>query len=264
VQLQQNLDQFRNAGISVFAISYDEVDAQHAFAEEFGITYPLLADPDHKAIEATGVLNTLVRPDEEGIYGVPFPGSYMVGTDGTVEEKLFFQHYRTRPSAATVLREGFGLDFEVGMNPRADDDGEGVRVAATLGGAGMVFMETSTLYVDFDLDEGLHIYGTPIPEGYTATEVSVSGPERARSGAPRYPGTKPFKVEGLAEEFQVLDGDPRVAVSIQSSLNEGESFPLEVTVKYQACTDSECMLPQTQTLNLEVPIHPLNLPAPRG
>ena len=144
MQLQRNLDQFEAAGIAVFAISYDDVEAQRAFAEEFGITYSLLADPDHRVIEATGILNTLLTPEDDD-YGLPFPGSYIVGTDGTIEEKLFYQHYRTRPSAPTVLREGFGLDFELRNHPRADVEGDGVRITATLGGEAMVFMETSTL-----------------------------------------------------------------------------------------------------------------------
>jgi hypothetical protein len=264
VQLQRNLDQFKKAGISVFAISYDPVGAQKAFADEAGITFPLLSDEKHEAIEATGILNTLVRPDEEMIYGVPFPGSYMVERDGTVEEKLFFQHYRTRPSAATVLRNGFGLDFEIRKNPRAEATGEGLRITATMGGESMVFMETSTLYVDIDLNEGLHLYGQPIPEGYIATEVTVSGPERVNIGDVQYPATAPFRVSGIDAEFQVFEGDVRIAVPVQSALAEGDSFALDVSVKYQACTDVACYLPQTRELHLDIPIEPLNMPPRRG
>ena len=97
MQLQRNLDQFDANGVAVFAISYDPVEAQAAFAKEYEITYPLLADPDHAAIEATGILNTLVRPDES-VYGIPFPGSYVIGTDGTVRRSC------SSRSTGTVLR----------------------------------------------------------------------------------------------------------------------------------------------------------------
>ncbi len=263
MQLQKNLDQFQAAGISIFAISYDKVEAQSAFAEEFGITFPLLADPDHEAIEATGILNTLVQPDDVGVYGVPFPGSYMIGTDGSVEEKLFYQHYRTRPSAATVLREGFGLDFELRNQPHADVDGEGVRISATLGGESMVYMETSALFIDIDLDEGLHLYGQPIPEGYIATEVSVTGPEGIVIEEPQYPSTVPFQVEGIDAEFQAFEGAVQIRVPVHMQVTEAESFSLDISVSYQACTDTECFLPQTQTLQLEVPIEGLNRPPRR-
>ena len=190
MQLQRNLDQFDVNGVAVFAISYDPVEAQAAFAKEYEITYPLLADPDHAAIEATGILNTLVRPDES-VYGIPFPGSYVIGTDGTVEEKLFFQKYRNRASASTVLRDVLGLDFEVRNNPHADVAGEGAAVSATLASDGMVFEEVAMLYVDIDLDEGLHLYGQPTPDGFVSTEVTVDAPEDVRVEEPRYPPRRP-------------------------------------------------------------------------
>ena len=264
MQLQKNLDQFEKAGISVFAISYDKESAQKRFADEFGITFPLLADPDHKAIEATGILNTLVRPEEEAIYGVPFPGSYMIGADGKVEEKIFFQHYRVRPSAATVLRGGFGLDFEVRDNPRAEASAEGVHIAATLGGESMVFSESSNLYVDIALADGLHLYGNPVPEGYHATEVTVTGPDKLKVGEVQYPETAPFTVSGVDGEFQVFEDAVRIAVPIESYMAEGDSFEVEVTVNWQACTDAVCYMPQTTQLQLEVPISPLNRPKSRS
>jgi len=258
VQLQRNLDQFDANDVAVFAISYDPVEAQRTFAEENGITYPLLADPDHAAIEATGILNTLVRP-EESVYGIPFPGSYVIGTDGAIEEKLFFQKYRNRASAPTVLRDVLGLDFEVRNNPQADLAGAGVAVSATLASEGMVFEEVAMLYVELDLDEGLHLYGEPVPGGFVSTEVTVDAPEDVLVEEPRYPSTAPFRIEGIDAEFRVFEQRKvRIAVPITNGLEEGESFPLRVNVRYQACTDRECFLPQNRTLDLVVPLVELN------
>ena len=260
MQLQRNLAEFGDAGVAVFAISYDPVEAQRAFADQFGITFPLLADPDHAAIEAVGILNTLIEPDN-GLYGIPHPGSYVVGTDGTIEEKLFFQNFRNRPSAASVLRDGLGIDFGVSTHPAADASGSGVRVRATLGGETMVFGEVSTLYVDFEVDEGLHLYAEPIPEGYIPTTVSIEVPNRVRVEATQLPPSRPFRVEGLDEQFHVYTGEPiRFATPISNGLTEGDSFPLTVHVRYQACTDRECLLPQELTLELEVPIAALEVP----
>ena len=52
----------------------------------------------------------------------------------------------------------------------------------------------------------------------------------------------------------------QVAIPVQSRLTEGESFPLDIRVRYQACTENECLLPQTRDLHLDVPIAALNLP----
>lgn len=257
MQLQQHLSEFESAGIALFAVSYDPVDEQRQFADEFGISFPLLADPEHRVIEATGILNTLVQPDEP-VYGIPFPGTYILGADGRVEEKLFFQHYRTRSSASTVLREAFGIDFEVENHPRADAEGEGVRIQATFGGESMVYRETSMLYVDIGLDDGLHLYGKPIPDGYIATEVEVTAPDGIMVGEPVYPPTEPFRVEGIDDDFQTFLGDVRIHVRVDRMETELESIPLDVTVSYQACTDRECFLPQSKTLHLDVPTAALN------
>ena len=311
MQLQRNLHQFTKAGIAVFAISYDSVEAQAAFAGEFGITYSLLSDADHQAIEATGILNTLSVPEaeidvtkvgpfpvaaieerlQESTYGIPYPGSYLIGRDGTVIEKLFYRHYRTRPSVATVLRSGFGVDFEVRDHPRAAAAADGVRIRATLGGESMVYMETSTLYVDIDLDDGLHLYGPPVPHGYTATDIIVTGPGSVEIGAPVYPPTTPFRVAGLPEPFHVFTGDIRVAVPVyyveehfdhllararflaarrpeheativrQLTAHAEATRPpretevrLDVAIRFQACSDVACFPPQTRTLRLDVPI----------
>jgi len=122
-----------------------------------------------------------------------------------------------------------------------------------------VLGEVSMLYVDIDLDEGLHLYGQPIPEGFIPTEVGVEAPEGVRVDETRYPSTVPFQIDGIDEEFRTFEaGQIRIAVPISNGLAEGDSFPLKVNVRYQACTDRECFLPQNRTLELDVPLLALN------
>lgn len=257
MQLQRHLPEFEAAGIRVFAVSYDPVEALAAFAEEQGITYPLLSDVEHEVIERYGILNTLVRPDER-VYGIPFPGSYVVDQDGRVAEKQFFRQYQVRPAAASVLKDAFGVDFEVHENPRAQAEGAGIRIEAVLAEDGLVFMQRVPLYVTLDLDDGLHVYGRPVPEGYIPTEVAVTAPEGVRVWEPRYPSTRPFRVEGIDEEFQAFDGRVEIEVPLTSSVREGESVTLEVEVRYQACDERQCFLPQTVRLQVEAPLEGLN------
>lgn len=260
MQLQQNLSHFDDAGVAVFAISYDPIEHQAQFAAEFGINFPLLADPDSRVIRAVGILNTLIEPHEE-VYGIPFPGSYVVGVDGAIEEKLFFQSYRTRPSAASVLRDTFGIDFEVRHHPHIDVEGDGVSVSATLATDGMVHGETSMLHVDLTVDDGLHIYARPIPDGYVATEVWVDAPDDVEIGAARYPAAVPFRVDGLADDFRVYaDKHTRIAIPVANNSRETDAFQIRVRIRYQACSDTECFIPQTRELGLEVPRVPLLRP----
>ena len=52
---QETLPQFEDAGITVCGVSMDDVETHADFAEEEGVTFDLLADPDGDAAEAFGV-----------------------------------------------------------------------------------------------------------------------------------------------------------------------------------------------------------------
>lgn len=52
---RDDLAEFRERRIVVFGISPDDVSKQAAFSHKFDLTYPLLADADHRVAEAYGV-----------------------------------------------------------------------------------------------------------------------------------------------------------------------------------------------------------------
>ncbi len=256
MELQQHLDEFTAAGIRVLAVSYDTVEELATFAEAYGIRYPLLSDLGSEVIRRYGILNTTLEPDHKN-YGIPFPGAYVLDPDGRVVEKSFFQQYQVRPAAQSVLRDAFGVDFEVRDNPRAETGAPGVRVEAVLGASSLAFMRRVPLLVRFDVDEGLHLYGEPIPDGYIPTTVTVSAPEGIEAGTPVPPSTHPFRVEGLADEFLVFDGRAEFEIPLTATVREGGPFTLEVTVRFQACDDRQCFLPQERTLTVEARLDPL-------
>jgi len=259
---QRHIDEFRAAGIEVFAISNDPVQVLADFAAEQGITYPLLSDGDSAVIREFGILNTAIEPHEER-YGIALPGVYVTDEQGVVTEKLFFREYAIRESVAGILREILGTDFEIGDNPTADADGPGVRLSATLAEDRLTVMQRTPLLVRLELDPGLHVYGQPVPDGFVATEIAVAPVEGIRIGEVTAPPTRPFRVEGVAQEFRVFDGTVEFAVPLMSELRDQEQVTLDVTVRYQACDDRQCFLPQTRTLTLDIPLGALNRPRPR-
>ena len=252
MQLQQHLAAFEAAGISVFAVSYDPVEVLRGFAEEFGITYPLLSDEDSAVIREYGILNTLIRPDES-VYGIPYPGFYATDTDGVVAEKQFYRLYRVRPSTQSVLAETFGLAIDTGGDPHAEASADGVRVSAVLAADDLILMQRVPLYVTLDLDPGLHVYGPPVPEGFIGTTVEVTGPPALTADPAIYPATRPFRVDGVAEEFATMDGPVRISVPLTLTAEEDDLIPIDVTVRYQACDEHQCFIPQTVRLHLDVP-----------
>ena len=79
----------REAGVRLYAISYDDPEALADFAAAHGIEYPLLADPEAEVIRSFGILNTLIPPEEAEYFGIPFPGAYVTDHQGIVVAKFF-------------------------------------------------------------------------------------------------------------------------------------------------------------------------------
>ena len=67
VQLQKDIKDIEAANVQVVGISYDSVDVLAKFTKKHGITFPLLADPDSKVIDAYGVRNARARGSQVGI-----------------------------------------------------------------------------------------------------------------------------------------------------------------------------------------------------
>src|SRR5271168_2406417 len=102
VELQRNLDAIRRQGLGLAAVSYDSVAVLKNFADRQHITFPLLSDPDSKIIRAFDILNETV-PKDTPTYGIPYPGTYILDTQGRVAGKYFEDDFRERTSASDIL-----------------------------------------------------------------------------------------------------------------------------------------------------------------
>lgn len=230
----------------------------HSFAEKHGITYTLLSDEGSKVIRALGLLNEQVYeqhaaygiPKQGHHWGVPYPGIFLLNAEGYVMQKRFQQSYRERETGVGVLEQGFGITSSVHGN-EADGQSDGVKVRAYLDSETYRFFQRLWLTVELDIDPGLHVYGQPIPEGYIPLAIEVAPIQGMVVGTPQWPTPKSFHVAGLDEEFKVYEG--KVAVSLPVTLTqEGDDQMLQVVVRYQACSKTDCFLPNSIALQLPV------------
>jgi Disulphide bond corrector protein DsbC/AhpC/TSA family len=228
------------------------------FAEKHGITYTLLSDEGSKVIRELGLLNDHVYehhaaygvPKQDRHWGVPYPGAFLLDAQGYVIQKRFQQSYRERETGVGIFEQGFGGDGSI-RGPEAVGQSEGVKVRAHLDSATYRFFQRLWLTVELLIDPGLHVYGRPLPEGYIPLSIAVAPLEGLIVGEPRWPAPHPYRVEGLDEEFSVYEGN--VAVSLPLTFTqEGDDRTLHVTVRYQACSDTDCFLPSTITLQMPV------------
>ena len=90
-------------GGQVVAISYDSAAILKRFAARSSITYPLLSDAGSKTIDAYGIRN---KEAPERWSGIPYPGTFIVDTQGVIRAKLFLDGYKDR-HAPEALAQAF-------------------------------------------------------------------------------------------------------------------------------------------------------------
>ncbi len=107
----QNLEASRAVleamGAQLIALSYDDAATQAKAAAKLELTYPLLADPGSKTIDAYGIRNHEARG--KGL-GVPHPAIFIVDADGEIRAKLMEESYRDRPSREAIQAALEGLN----------------------------------------------------------------------------------------------------------------------------------------------------------
>ena len=82
---QAKLPTFKPSRAAVLGISILDEKSKAKFAEKYGLTFPLLADPDHEVAEKYGVWQ------QKSFMGRKFMGivrtTYLIGPDGKVQQR---------------------------------------------------------------------------------------------------------------------------------------------------------------------------------
>ena len=116
------------AGIELAAISYDSPEILAAFAEERGISFPLLSDPGSHTIDAYGVRNR--NADAGRTRGIPHPGTVLIDSEGIIRGKLFYAGYKVRHDPQQIMALAARLDRpEATRDSKPPDTGNGHRGA---------------------------------------------------------------------------------------------------------------------------------------
>ena len=102
VELQEELEGFRQAGLSVVAMTYDSPDQQEVFVKRYDIEFPMLSDIDAASMIALDILNTEYPPGDDS-YGIPYPGIFLLDQEMRILGKLFLEDYSQRMEATEVL-----------------------------------------------------------------------------------------------------------------------------------------------------------------
>jgi len=231
----------------------------------------MLSDEGSRVIRAFGILNTNIPDDHPMLYGIPFPGDYLIAPDGTVRDKVFLSNYEHRPSASqmTVLHApGTGansieiktavLTARIGLSADRCFPGQELGVA-----------------VEVNLKPGWHIYGEPLPTNYKSTILQFEG-SLVGEYSLEMPPAKPVLLKALGQTLPVYKGEIRAvgklgirwSPPIPARFLEPLGMPIEPglhqidgLLRFQACSDQVCEVPQNVRFQLPLTIE-AGIPAP--
>ena len=186
------------------------------------------------------------------VAGIPHPGVFALDREGIVTQKRFYESYRERDGATTLLFEMLGL--APGAAPSADPSPSGeVAVRAWFDAPEYAWGQRLTLTVELAIPPGLHVYGQPTPDGYQALTVTLETGERVLAEDPHFPPATPFRVKGLDEDFLVYTGAVRVTVPVTFMVVDGGDQRVTVRARYQTCSDSECFFIEEREVTVTIP-----------
>jgi peroxiredoxin len=260
VELQAVVPALSGNDVPVFAISYDSVEILARFAEKHGIAFPLLSDQGSHVMRRLGLLNPRVQEDHAA-YGIapnprhvdlPYPGVFLLDEQGVVVVKRFHESYRERDTGAGLLAHTLDL-VAAAPGPDVAVPDEAIHVRAWLDSPTYCMFQRLHLNVEITVADGFHVYGEPIPGGYTPLSVDVAPIDGMERGAIRWPVPRRFTIDGLAEEFWVHEGTIRGSLPLTFTAAPGAGdHVLHATVAYQACSRVACLPPSV--LRLEFPV----------
>ena len=231
----------------------------------------MLSDQGSKVIRAFGILNTNIPEDHPMLYGIPFPGDYLIAPDGTVRDKLFLPSYEHRPSAS-----------QIAMRHAADSGINSVQFKTDAFSATVSFStdrcfpgQELGVSLEVHLEPRWHIYGKPLPKNYQPTELQLEGPLVGEFSL-EMPAPKPVRLEALGETLPVYGGEiralgklgirwsPPIPAKFLQPLGppiEPGLHHIEGLFRFQACSDRVCEAPQTVKFQLPLTIE-VGIPAP--
>jgi hypothetical protein len=184
----------------------------------------------------------------------------MVDTSGKVVAKFFEDDFKERTPAMEIL-ERFGGALG---STQANVDAKHLRLSSAASTTVVHPNQRVALFLDIDLTPKMHVYA-PGVQGYIAIEWKMT--ETAAKFYPvRYPVPEKLRLEVIKETVPVYRGHVRLGedavigpeAQVKPRLNEHGEMVLEGSLRYQACDDHECYIPETVPLKWTFSFEPLD------
>jgi peroxiredoxin len=248
-EMQANLDAARQAGIGLAAVSYDSPAVLRQFAARRSITFPLLSDHASALIRAAS-LEMPGPPKGSPFAGAAYPAAVLINERGIVQAKYIHGDLRERDSAAAVLMQRFGI----GGGPPSTVTGKRIEARLTSSDTQVSPGERILLEVSFDLRPGLHVYAPGVHD-YIPIDWSLRPPVGWTAAPVVFPPSETLRLEAIQETVPAYRGHVvlRRDVTVSPDASPGPVI-LSGALRYQACDDTMCYIPETLPLEWKLTV----------
>ncbi len=245
--MERKREAFEQDGIHVAALSYDSVEILRHFRSRRGIGFTMLSDPDSAVIRKFGILNDSIA-ETHPFFGIPHPGQYLVDENGVVQAKYFEQSYRDRFTTGLIMVRQLGADLGA---LRTETETDHLTVSSWASDQILIGGNRVALVLDIDFKEKMHVYA-PGVEGYIPVNWELEEVAGLTTYAPTYPQSEMLHLPAIEETVPVYEGSVRFLAEVKIGqkkqvehlLDEFGELTVRGKLRYQACDDTICYLPQ--------------------
>jgi peroxiredoxin len=203
-------------------ISYDTEQILADFAEQQGITFTMLSDPDSATIKRFGILNTVaddslgpnaedpdvvedfamyvsVTQPSERFRGIAYPGTFMLDPDGRVTSRFFEEFYQERSTAASIMMR-LGVDRPAVEGTEVSTTHMNIKTYPT--DPVVALGERIALVLEITPLENMHVYA-PGADKYRVVTVNIEPQPFVQVLPLQHPDSEIYYFEPLDERVPV-------------------------------------------------------------
>ncbi len=180
-----------------------------------------------------------------GIAAVPskiHPGWYVLDARGVIMAKFLDSDADGRYTPAAILVHRFQWTPD---QPATEVEGKQITAKVAASDATVAPGDRIALTLDLDLDPGMHVYA-PGVEGYIPIDWKMQDSPGATASAPEFPRSEKLYLKAIGETVPAYRNHFRLTRDITMGRLPKASgeFTITGTLRYQACDDRVCYIPQ--------------------
>ncbi len=180
-----------------------------------------------------------------GIAAVPLkirPGWYVLDARGVIVAKYLDDDSGGRYTPAAILVHRFGWTPD---QPATEVEGKQLTAKVAASNATVAPGDRIALELDLDLYPGMHVYA-PGVEGYIPIDWKMQDSPDATVHAPEFPRSEKLYLKAIGETVPAYRNHFRLTrdVTIGRPPDASGEFTVNGALRYQACDDRVCYIPQ--------------------